>query len=341
MYYIPGTEQSTQRGKRLLMWGYFLQVPEDALSSVLVDDQERQQSSSVPFGKVHPQVKAGFESRLADLLPPVLFELVQQTASSQIQAIYSVAPRSYARDRLCLAGDAGAVFPPFTASGVLKAMANATTLADALADASAVEDALRRWSEAQLQVAAQVMPIAERIEQIQGGRHARPHHHVNHSDQRLDDRSPSRARDRETQSPSLLHSGRPRWRRTLHLALYLRWTVLRRARRIPCPAHCSASQQKLSNGANVAGRGTSMCAPCRARLGVLAHSVTRHERDTRGEYPLLAPSVGHLCRAHAGAGMLAVAASGGSQLPRLASRMVAAEPTETWPAISALPASAL
>jgi 2-polyprenyl-6-methoxyphenol hydroxylase-like FAD-dependent oxidoreductase len=163
-YYVPGTEQSTERGKRLLQWGYYLQVAEGTLSSVLVDDQERQQSSSVPFGKVHPQVKEGFESRLADLLPPLLFELVQQTANSSIQAVYSAATPSYARDRLCLVGDAGTVFPPFTGSGVLKAVANATSLADALADAPAVDDALRRWSEAQLQVAAQVMPIAERTE---------------------------------------------------------------------------------------------------------------------------------------------------------------------------------
>jgi 2-polyprenyl-6-methoxyphenol hydroxylase-like FAD-dependent oxidoreductase len=133
LYYIPGSGQSTEPGKRLLVWGYYLQVPEGALSSVLVDDHERQQSGSVPFGKVHPEVKAGFESRLADLLPRLLFELVQQSGNSAIHAIYSVAPRSYARDRLCLAGDAGAVFPPFTASGVLRAVANATSLVDALA----------------------------------------------------------------------------------------------------------------------------------------------------------------------------------------------------------------
>jgi hypothetical protein len=36
------------------------------------------------------------------------------------------------------------VFPPFTSSGVLKAVANATSLADALAGAPAVDDALRR-----------------------------------------------------------------------------------------------------------------------------------------------------------------------------------------------------
>jgi 2,6-dihydroxypyridine 3-monooxygenase len=164
VYYIPGSGQGTERGKRLLMWGYYLQVPESTLASVLVDDQERQQPSSVPFGKVHPEVRAGLESRLAGLLPRSLFELVQQSGSSSIQAIYSFVPRSYARDRLCLVGDAGTVFPPFTGSGVLRAVANATSLTDALADASAVDDALRRWSEAQLQVAAQVIPIAEGIE---------------------------------------------------------------------------------------------------------------------------------------------------------------------------------
>jgi len=164
LYYIPGSRQSAEPGKRLLVWGYYLQVPEGALSSVLVDDQERQQSGSVPFGKVHPQVRSGLESRLAALLPPVLFKLVQQSGNSAINAIYSVVPRSYARDRICLVGDAGAVFPPFTTSGVLKAVANVTSLADALAGASAVDDALRRWSRAQLRVAAQVMPRAEHVE---------------------------------------------------------------------------------------------------------------------------------------------------------------------------------
>jgi 2-polyprenyl-6-methoxyphenol hydroxylase-like FAD-dependent oxidoreductase len=164
VYYIPGPGQSTEPGERLLMWGYYLQVPESTLASVLVDDQERQQSGSVPFGKVHPEVRAALESRLAGLLPPPLFELVQQSRNSSIQAIYSFVPRSYARDRLCLVGDAGTLAPPFAGSGVLRAVANATSLADALADASAVDDALGRWSEAQFQVAAQLIPNAERLE---------------------------------------------------------------------------------------------------------------------------------------------------------------------------------
>jgi 2-polyprenyl-6-methoxyphenol hydroxylase-like FAD-dependent oxidoreductase len=163
-YYVPGPGQGTEQGKRLLMWGYYLQVPESALASVLVDDQERQQSGSVPFGKVHPEVRAALESRLAGLLPQSLFELVQQSGNSSVQAIYSYMAPSYAHDRLCLVGDAGAVVPPFAGSGVLRAVGNAISLTDALADASALDDALRRWSEAQLQAAAQVIPNTEIIE---------------------------------------------------------------------------------------------------------------------------------------------------------------------------------
>jgi 2-polyprenyl-6-methoxyphenol hydroxylase-like FAD-dependent oxidoreductase len=163
-YYVPGPGGSTEPGKRLLMWGYYLQVPESALASVLVDDQERQQSGSVPFGKVHPEVRAALESRLAGLLPSPLFELVQQSGNSSIQAIYSFMPRSYVRDRLCLVGDSGTLAPPFAGSGVLRAAASAASLADALAGTPAVDDALRRWSDAQLQAAAQVIPNVEGIE---------------------------------------------------------------------------------------------------------------------------------------------------------------------------------
>jgi 2-polyprenyl-6-methoxyphenol hydroxylase-like FAD-dependent oxidoreductase len=163
-YYIPGPGQGADPGERLLMWGYYLQVPESALASVLVDDQERQQSGSVPFGKVHPEVRAALESRLAGLLPAPLFELVQQSGHSSIQAIYSYVSRSYARDRLCLVGDSGTLAPPFSGSGVLRAVTSAASLTDALVGEAAVDDALRRWSGAQLQAAAQVIPNAEGIE---------------------------------------------------------------------------------------------------------------------------------------------------------------------------------
>jgi 2-polyprenyl-6-methoxyphenol hydroxylase-like FAD-dependent oxidoreductase len=164
VYYIPGAGQSSRRGERLLMWGYYLQVPESDLPSVLVDDEERQQSGSVPFGKVHPEVRAALESRLAGLLPSSLFEMVRQSDNSSIQAIYSCVPRSFVRGRVCLVGDAGTVLPPFAGGGVLRAIASVASLVDAVTDASAMDAALRRWSDAQLQAAADAIPNAEAIE---------------------------------------------------------------------------------------------------------------------------------------------------------------------------------
>jgi 2-polyprenyl-6-methoxyphenol hydroxylase-like FAD-dependent oxidoreductase len=164
-YYVPGPGQRTEPGERLLMWGYYLPVPESDLASMLVDDEERQQSGSVPFGKVHPKVRAALESRLASLLPSPLFDLVQQSGNSSIQAIYSFVPRGYARDRLCLVGDSGTLIPPFAGSGVLRAVTGATALANALTGAPTIGDALRQWNDAQLETAAQVIPNAEGVEQ--------------------------------------------------------------------------------------------------------------------------------------------------------------------------------
>ena len=159
--HTPAPGQSTERGKRLLMWGYpsrFRRAPCPRCSSTI-------KAAAVRLGAVREGAsggQGGLESRLAGLLPPSLFELVRQSGNSRSNdpGHLLLVPRSYARDRLCLVGDAGAVFPPFTGSGVLRAVANAASLADALAGGPAVDDALRRWSEAQLQAAAEVAPFA-------------------------------------------------------------------------------------------------------------------------------------------------------------------------------------
>jgi 2-polyprenyl-6-methoxyphenol hydroxylase-like FAD-dependent oxidoreductase len=90
--------------------------------------------------------------------------MVQQSGNSSIQAIYSCVPRSYVRGRLCLVGDAGTMVPPFAGGGVLRAIASVASLVDAVADESAIDAALRRWSDAQLQAAADAIPNAEAIE---------------------------------------------------------------------------------------------------------------------------------------------------------------------------------
>ena len=163
-YLIPGPDGAVSPGDRLAIWGFYLQVPPEDLSEMLVDADGRQWTASVPLGKVHPTVTATLRSRMGDLLPPVFADLVDQTKQYSLQAIYSTPVPAYHRNRLCLIGDAGAVLPPFTASGVLKAMTNATELADALAAGEPVDQALSGWSDSQQQLAGPVWEAAERVE---------------------------------------------------------------------------------------------------------------------------------------------------------------------------------
>jgi 2-polyprenyl-6-methoxyphenol hydroxylase-like FAD-dependent oxidoreductase len=163
-YLIPGPDGAVSPGDRLAMWGFYLQVPPEHLDEMLVDADGRQWTASVPLGKVHPAVTATLRDQIGDLLPPAFADLIDQTGQSSLQAIYSTPVPAYHHNRLCLLGDAGAVLPPFTASGVLKAMTNATELADALAADEPLDQALSGWSDSQQRLAGPVWQRAEYIE---------------------------------------------------------------------------------------------------------------------------------------------------------------------------------
>ncbi len=139
-------------------------MPPESLDSVLVDEEGRRTSGSVPFGRIPPSVTEPFRAQLADLLPPYFLGLIDRTANTSIQAIYSVEVPVYARGQVCLVGDAGSVLPPFTGSGVLRAMANATSLADALAAGESLQEGLSGWSDSQREITAMFMPVAEHFE---------------------------------------------------------------------------------------------------------------------------------------------------------------------------------
>jgi 2-polyprenyl-6-methoxyphenol hydroxylase-like FAD-dependent oxidoreductase len=161
VYLIPGPAGETTSGARLANWGYYLQVPASEVDLMLVDDRGQAQIGSIPFGRVPATVTQGFRKRLADAIPPYFLDLIDRTGNTAVQAIYSVLVPAYVRGRLCLVGDAGSVLPPFTGSGVMKATANATSLADALAAGSSPQEGLSGWSADQVTTASQLVPSAE------------------------------------------------------------------------------------------------------------------------------------------------------------------------------------
>src|SRR3984957_8060137 len=164
VYLIPSAREAATPHARTAMWGYYLPVAADNLSPVLTDAQGRQHAGSVPSGQVRPDVSEAFKERLTGLIPPYFLDLIERTARTSIQAIYSAQVPAYARGRLALTGDAGTVFPPYSGSGVLKAIANAASLPDSLAAATTVDRGLSAWSKQQEETIQAVEPVAERTE---------------------------------------------------------------------------------------------------------------------------------------------------------------------------------
>jgi 2-polyprenyl-6-methoxyphenol hydroxylase-like FAD-dependent oxidoreductase len=163
-YLIPPAREAAASHARTAMWGYYLPVTADDLGPVLTDAQGLRHAGSVPSGHVRADVSEAFTERLAGLIPPYFLDLIERTARTSIQAIYSARAPAYARGRLALIGDAGTVFPPYSGSGVLKAIANATSLPGSLAAAATAEEGLSAWSRQQEKTIQAIEPVAERNE---------------------------------------------------------------------------------------------------------------------------------------------------------------------------------
>jgi 2-polyprenyl-6-methoxyphenol hydroxylase-like FAD-dependent oxidoreductase len=150
LYPVPGPDGSVTRGERLVNWGCYVRVAPEELPDFLVDSDGNRREGAIPPG----HMPAAHEDRLkevaAESLPPYYAEIVTSSQGTFVQAIYSANVPAYHSGRVCLAGDAGALTPPFTGSGVFKAANNAIDLTAALDAEADVGAALARWDAAEV-----------------------------------------------------------------------------------------------------------------------------------------------------------------------------------------------
>jgi 2-polyprenyl-6-methoxyphenol hydroxylase-like FAD-dependent oxidoreductase len=165
VFYLVPSATDGHGGATSINWGLYLQVPERELATMLTDRAGRTSRGSVAAGMLPPDREATLKARLSRWLPSALAEVVDASRDTFIQAIFTATVPAYHRGRVCLVGDAGTLHPPFTGSGVFKAMGNAVELADALATTADVDDALAAWNRRQLRQAAMFGPAAARFEQ--------------------------------------------------------------------------------------------------------------------------------------------------------------------------------
>lgn len=129
----------------LVNFGCYLPLPAAELASFLTDRDGRVHAGSLPPGSMRSEQEQALKRRICPQLPPYFAALVERLRDTFAQPIFAVAPSTQRRGRVVTLGDAGALAPPLTGSGVQKAFGNALGLASKLRDASDLEQALRVW----------------------------------------------------------------------------------------------------------------------------------------------------------------------------------------------------
>jgi 2-polyprenyl-6-methoxyphenol hydroxylase-like FAD-dependent oxidoreductase len=163
-YFVPGKDGSTTVGSRRVNWACYIPLEAEALPEFLVDRHGRRHEHSLPPGSMRPREEARLKALMSDHLPSYFAEIVADSPDTFAQPIFTVTVPSNAVGRRALLGDAGTVAPPFTGSGVFKAMMNAVELAVALGQPGATLDVLGRWSDEQASRGSRLAALGEQME---------------------------------------------------------------------------------------------------------------------------------------------------------------------------------
>jgi 2-polyprenyl-6-methoxyphenol hydroxylase-like FAD-dependent oxidoreductase len=163
-YFVPGPSGSVETGNRWVNWACYVPIFEEDLFDFLVDREGLRHRHSLPPGRMRHSEEARLKALMAQHLPSYFSEIVIASDNTFAQPIYSMTVPAYARGRLALLGDAGSIAPPFTGSGVFKAVMNAIDLTAALKEIEDVPAALSRWSEEQTGRGARLAALGEQME---------------------------------------------------------------------------------------------------------------------------------------------------------------------------------
>lgn len=149
-YFVPGANGSIEPGERLVNWGVYMKMPEPGLATLLVDARGQRHVGSLPPGAMPRDTESALLDRVEGRLPEFYLEILRASRHTSVYAIQDREVPAYRKGRIAVAGDAGALARPHSASGALKAMTDALALSDSLAAGpDDLDAALTRYSEAQ------------------------------------------------------------------------------------------------------------------------------------------------------------------------------------------------
>lgn len=150
-YMVPGIDGSIEPGKRRFNWVWYVKAEQGAaLDAVLTDRYGVRRSHSVPPGAIAPEQEAWIRRTGMERANPSFRALIEHTDEIFVQAIIDLQVPQMVFGRVLLTGDAAFIPRPHTAGSTAKAAVNAVTLAQTIASAVQLDQALRSWEQNQL-----------------------------------------------------------------------------------------------------------------------------------------------------------------------------------------------
>jgi 2-polyprenyl-6-methoxyphenol hydroxylase-like FAD-dependent oxidoreductase len=168
MYLVPGRSGSTEQGERLVNWGAYLELKSEDLPSFMVDSKGQLRTGAIPPGLMRLNEQNRLKKLVTEHVPTTYGAMVQNTEGTFVQLLYTLGLPSYHSGRMLLVGDAGAVVPPFTASGVLKGHNNVRDLVNVLDDTEGpvdLMDKLKKWDAEQVLLANNLLTLGDQTEE--------------------------------------------------------------------------------------------------------------------------------------------------------------------------------
>jgi 2-polyprenyl-6-methoxyphenol hydroxylase-like FAD-dependent oxidoreductase len=149
-YLIPDAED-----RLVVNWVVYRRIPESAG----YDPQCRYSPGTAP------ELVSFIKDLTKSAMPPAWAEIVQQAPDAEIAVcpIYDVEVDAYARGSLLLAGDAGAVTRPHTASGVVKALGDALCLERVLLEEPSLRQIVERYSRERMAEGNKLVALGRRL----------------------------------------------------------------------------------------------------------------------------------------------------------------------------------
>ena len=159
-YIIPASEHSTSAQKHTLNWGIYDKVDTDLLSKLLPDAKNPEASSA---HSLNDFAKEHLRNLLNKNIPTLSANLFRQTSAPFVQAIVDLDSETLVTSNIALIGDAAAVLRPHAASGAVKAIDNALSLAKALQSTSSISDDLKNWQQQELPKLRQQVALSKTL----------------------------------------------------------------------------------------------------------------------------------------------------------------------------------